>query len=69
MTSDRPAELLGVARSASGRAWRSRLASNRDALAIAERHELPEILGRVLAGRQVKLDDVEAFLNPTLRTS
>ncbi|MFO0993376.1 MAG: single-stranded-DNA-specific exonuclease RecJ [Hyphomicrobiales bacterium] len=69
MTSEGPAELLGVARSASGRAWRTRLGSNRDALAIAERHELPEILGRVLAGRQVKLDDVEAFLNPTLRTS
>jgi single-stranded-DNA-specific exonuclease len=62
-------ELLGVARSASGRAWRSRLLSNRDALAIAERHELPEILGRVLAGRRVKLEDVEGFLNPTLRTT
>lgn len=69
MISEGPAELLGVARSASGRAWRTRLGSNRDALAIAERHELPEILGRVLAGRQVKLEDVEAFLNPTLRTS
>jgi len=69
VTSAGPGELLGVARSASGRAWRSRLASNRDALAIAERHELPEMLGRVLAGRQVKLDDVEGFLNPTLRGS
>ncbi len=69
MTTAGPAELLGVARSASGRAWRTRLASNRDALAIAERHELPEILGRVLAGRRVDLDNVEGFLNPTLRTS
>ncbi len=69
MTSVEPGELLGVARSASGRAWRARLTSNREALAIAERHELPEILGRVLAGRDVKIDDVEGFLNPTLRTT
>lgn len=69
MTGVESGELLGVARSASGRAWRSRLLSNRDALAIAERHELPEILGRVLAGRRVKLEDVEGFLNPTLRTT
>ena len=69
MTADQSGELLGVARSISGRAWRTRLASSRDALTIAERHELPEILGRVLAGRQVAVDDVEAFLNPTLRTT
>ena len=69
MTTVGPGELLGVARSASGRAWRSRLITSRDALAIAERHELPEILGRVLAGRQVGIEDVEGFLNPTLRTS
>jgi single-stranded-DNA-specific exonuclease len=69
VTGETAGELLKVQRSITGRAWRSRLASNRDALLISERHELPEILGRVLAGRQVALDDVEGFLNPTLRTT
>jgi single-stranded-DNA-specific exonuclease len=58
---------LGVRRSLTGRLWLPRLAHSRDALAIAEKHDLPEILGRVLAGRGVKLDEVEAYLNPTLR--
>lgn len=69
MSAVEPGELLGVARSASGRAWRARLTSSRESLAIAERHELPEILGRVLAGRKVKIEEVEGFLNPTVRTS
>jgi single-stranded-DNA-specific exonuclease len=69
VTGEVAGELLKVQRSITGRAWRSRLASNRDALLISERHELPEILGRVLAGREVAVDAVEAFLNPTLRTT
>ncbi|MFO1034866.1 MAG: single-stranded-DNA-specific exonuclease RecJ [Hyphomicrobiales bacterium] len=35
---------------------------------MAQRHDLPDILCRVLAGRGVGLDEAEAFLNPTLRT-
>jgi single-stranded-DNA-specific exonuclease len=58
---------LGIRRSLTGRLWLPRLASSRDALAIAEKHDLPEILGRVLAGRGVKLDEVEAYLTPTIR--
>src|SRR4051812_11233704 len=58
---------LGVARSLTGRLWLGRLAHNRDALAIAEKHDLPEILGRVLAGRCVALDEVETYLTPTIR--
>ncbi|MGB6085078.1 hypothetical protein, partial [Parvibaculum sp.] len=42
---------LGVERSATGRAWVSRLADDRLALAIAQREGLPEIVARVLAGR------------------
>jgi single-stranded-DNA-specific exonuclease len=34
---------------------------------MAQRHELPDLLCRVLAGRGVGIDDAEAFLNPTLR--
>jgi single-stranded-DNA-specific exonuclease len=60
---------LGVARSATGRVWRDRLTS-RDAaraLAIAQRHNLPEMLARVIAGRGVELDAVEDFLDPAIR--
>ncbi|HML07008.1 MAG TPA: single-stranded-DNA-specific exonuclease RecJ [Xanthobacteraceae bacterium] len=62
---------LGVESSATGRSWRDRLderASAR-ALAIAQRHDLPELLARILAGRNVELDAVDAFLDPTIRRS
>jgi len=60
---------LGVARSATGRAWRDRLDARAQAraLAIAQRHGLPELLARVLAGRGVEADAVEAFLDPTIK--
>ncbi|CAN5514161.1 single-stranded-DNA-specific exonuclease RecJ [soil metagenome] len=61
------AAFLGVTRSLSGRIWRERPTDERLAAAIAQRHDLPEILGRVLAARGVALDDVELYLNPTLR--
>src|SRR5215211_3068079 len=60
---------LGVERSVCGRVWRDRLderASAR-ALAIAQRHTVPELLARILAGRGVELDAVEAFLDPTVK--
>ena len=59
---------LDVQRSISGRRWTPRLQDERLAQAIAERHELPEILGRVLAARGVGMDEAEAFLNPTIRS-
>ena len=60
---------LGVERSVCGRPWRDRLderATTR-ALAIAQRHNVPELLARILAGRGVEIDEVEAFLDPTVR--
>ena len=59
---------LNVERSATGRRWQARLEDARLAEAISQRHELPDILGRVLAARGVAADDADAFLNPTLRT-
>ena len=59
---------LDVEHSISGRRWTPRLQDERLAQAIAERHELPEILGRVMAARGVGLDEAEAFLNPTIRS-
>jgi single-stranded-DNA-specific exonuclease len=59
--------VLGVERSVTGKSWRARGADGRAALALAQRLELPEIVGRVLAARGVGLDDAARFLNPTLR--
>jgi len=60
---------LGVAQSATGKTWRDRLDARgaAQALAIAQRHGLPELLARVLAGRGVEVDAVEAYLDPTIR--
>jgi single-stranded-DNA-specific exonuclease len=60
---------LRVERSVCGRPWRDRLderATTR-ALAMAQRHNIPELLARVLAGRGVEVDEVESFLDPTVR--
>jgi single-stranded-DNA-specific exonuclease len=62
---------LGVESSATGRAWRDRLDARgaARALAIAQRHDLPELLARILAGRSVEIDAVDAFLDPTIKRS
>jgi single-stranded-DNA-specific exonuclease len=59
---------LNVQTSAKGQRWLPRLDDGRAAEAMCQRHDLPEILCRVLAGRGVGIDEAEAFLNPTLRT-
>src|SRR5882724_4949349 len=60
---------LGVEQSATGRAWRDRLDERgaARALAIVQRHELPELLARILAGRGVEVDQAVGFLDPTVR--
>jgi single-stranded-DNA-specific exonuclease len=64
-----PPAFLGVAQSATGKLWRDRLDARgaARALAIAQRHQLPEMLARVLAGRDVGIEAVEDFLDPTIR--
>ncbi len=59
--------VLAVADSLSGRAWVWRSGCDRTGFAIAERLEVPEIVGRILAARHVTLDGAADFLNPTLR--
>jgi len=61
------AAFLGVERSLMGRRWRQRAADDRAGLALAQRFELPEIVGRLLAARGVAAEAVERFLAPTLR--
>ncbi|HLH91618.1 MAG TPA: single-stranded-DNA-specific exonuclease RecJ [Xanthobacteraceae bacterium] len=60
---------LGVDRSATGRAWRDRLdeRGNLRALSIVQRHNLPELLARIIAGRGIEADGVEAYLDPTIK--
>jgi single-stranded-DNA-specific exonuclease len=60
---------LGVQHSLTGKLWRDRLDARgvARALAITQRYQLPEMLARVLAGRDVELDKVDDFLDPTIR--
>src|SRR5436309_3344058 len=66
---EQPPAFLGVSQSATGKLWRDRLDPRgaARALAIAQRYQLPEMLARVLAGRDVEIDAVEDFLDPTIR--
>lgn len=64
--SDPPA-FLGVERSVTGRRWCERPGDGRMALALSQRLEVPEVVGRVLASRGVGPDEAGRFLNPTLR--
>ncbi|MEM7270726.1 MAG: DHH family phosphoesterase, partial [Pseudomonadota bacterium] len=59
---------LGVETSITGRRWEGPTAEvERLGLAIAQRLEAPEILGRILAARGVDVGDARAFLDPRLR--
>jgi single-stranded-DNA-specific exonuclease len=64
-----PPAFLGVARSVTGKLWRDRLDARgaARALAIVQRYQLPEMLARLLAGRDVGIEEVEDFLDPTIR--
>jgi single-stranded-DNA-specific exonuclease len=61
------AAFLGIEHSLTGRRWAARLGDERLALAIAQRHGLPDAVSRLLAAREVDLEGVPDFLEPTLR--
>lgn len=67
MPDSRP--FLGVEKSVTGRVWRDRLDArgNAAALAISQRYGHPELLCRVLASRGVGIEDVESWLDPTVK--
>src|SRR5713101_3228301 len=60
---------LDVERSVTGRAWRDRLDERTaaGALSIVQRHGVPELLARIVAGRGVELENFAAFLDPTVK--
>ncbi|MEJ8474528.1 single-stranded-DNA-specific exonuclease RecJ [Roseibium algae] len=62
--------VLGVGRSANDNAWRERLSAAEalNAMTIAQRNGLPDVLARVMAARSVEPDHAEDFLNPSLKT-
>lgn len=66
-----PAAYMGVAQSVRGYRWQERLdgpAAHARATAISQQHGLSDLMGRVLAARNVALDDVPVFLDPTLKS-
>ncbi|MCO6185952.1 single-stranded-DNA-specific exonuclease RecJ [Rhizobium sp. L1K21] len=60
---------LDVENSAKGQRWVARAdgAAQNQALAMSQRHGIPELVARVLAGRGVHADEAERFLDPTIR--
>lgn len=69
-TSDQVSEdtfFLGVAKSLRDKPWRARLNDDHLALTLSQRLGVPEIVGRVLAGRGVSLEEADDFLAPSLK--
>jgi single-stranded-DNA-specific exonuclease len=64
---EEPAPFLGVERSLGGKFWRQRASDERMALAISQRLQIPEPVGRLLASRGQTIDTAESFLTPKLR--
>jgi single-stranded-DNA-specific exonuclease len=58
---------LGVSKSLCGRFWLERPGDERLGLAIAQRCQVPEIIGRMLAARGQSLESAPSFLQPKLR--
>ncbi|NKB50024.1 MAG: single-stranded-DNA-specific exonuclease RecJ [Alphaproteobacteria bacterium] len=61
------ASSIDVAQSVTGRRWVFREGDDRAGLMLAQRLDLPEVVGRMLAARGVGIEDAPQFLNPTLR--
>lgn len=59
--------ILAVENSVTGRSWAARPAEHRIVQAIAQNHNLPEIVARVIAGRGIGIEDADTFLKPTLK--
>ena len=60
---------LGVEHSLTGHQWHERLdlAGSNAALAIAQRHQIHDVVARVMAGRGVGVDEAPGFLVPSLK--
>lgn len=50
-----------------GRQWTFRTFDERTALAISQAHDLPAAVAEAMTSRGIALDEVESFINPTLK--
>ncbi len=62
-----PDTLLGVERSINGFRWVARHQNARLALQLSQQYQLPELMGHVLAGRGVTLEEAAYYLAPSLK--
>ncbi|KAA5607244.1 single-stranded-DNA-specific exonuclease RecJ [Roseospira marina] len=62
-----PTGLFDDQRSVLGRRWRLRPVDERLALTLAQRHDLPDVVARLMASRGIDLDAAPGFLCPTMR--
>lgn len=53
--------------SLTGCEWVFKAADDRLTTTLMQQHDLPEVLARILAARGAKIEDVEDFLNPSLK--
>ncbi|MDR3326319.1 MAG: single-stranded-DNA-specific exonuclease RecJ [Rhodospirillaceae bacterium] len=58
---------LNIEQSLTGRYWQMAIVDERKAMAICQRLDLPDTVGRVLSTRNIDLDSISFFLNPKLR--
>lgn len=61
--------LLDVAQSVLGKKWAFTTTDERLSQAMAQAYGLPEMTARLLASRGIGFDQVQSFLNPSLKTS
>lgn len=61
------APVLGVVSSVLNKVWRDRRGDERGGIALAQALGVSEIIGRLLAGRDLTLDTVGDYLNPSLK--
>ena len=55
--------------SLTGRPWTIRPADDHKVMTFSQKFHIPEVLARILVARGVEMDEVEWFLNPSLKTS
>ena len=59
-------KFLDVERSFSGKRWLERPVNDREALALSQQFQLPDIIGRFLSARGISAEFVDDFLDPKL---
>jgi len=58
---------LGVDKSILGKKWIAKEYDERQALAISQRFDLPDVIAKALSARGINVETAESFLNPRLR--